>query len=216
MAEVVLDAELRDGRGKGIARRLRAAGKVPATLYGRGTEPMALTVDARKLLATLSTDAGANVLIDLQVAGDTHLTLAREVSRDPIRGSYIHVDFLKIAHDQKIAVGVPINIEGDSPGVKEGGVLEHHLWQIQLECLPGNVPERVSVDVSQLGIGESLHVGDITPPEGTEILSPADELIVACVVPQAMKVEADVPEAAAGEAATAAGEAAPAGDAGGS
>lgn len=204
MAEVTLKAEVRDGRGKGPARRLRAAGKVPATLYGRGMEPKAVAVDARALGSTLASE-GLNVLIDLEVGSESHLTLARVVERHPIRGSIIHVDFLKIARDQKITVDVPIHIEGSAPGVKEGGVLEHHTWQLHVECLPGNVPERINVDVTALRLGESIHIGDLRAPEGVAILSNPEEIIVSCVVPQVLQVEAPVEVAVAeGEAAEAA------------
>lgn len=200
MAEVALRAETRSGRGKGAARRLRAAGKVPAVLYGRELEAQALAVDARVLGQTLATDAGINVLIDLEVDGATHLTLARAVERHPVRGSILHVDFLKIARDVAITVDVPVHFDGESHGVKEGGVLEHHLWQLHVQCLPGDVPERVHVDVAALGIGDSVRVGDVPSPPGVTILTAADEVIVSCVVPQVLKVEEEVPAEAVPEA----------------
>ena len=192
MAEVVLKAEVRTGTGKGVARKLRAQGKVPAVMYGRGTDAVSLAVDARTLQQTLSTEAGRNVLIDLEIAGDSHLTLARELNRHPVKGTIYHVDFLKIARDQTIVIDVPIHIEGDSRGVKEGGVLEHHLWQLHMECLPGNVPERIHVDVSALGIGDSFRVSDVSAIDGVEILTATDEIIVSCIVPQILKVEEEV------------------------
>jgi large subunit ribosomal protein L25 len=212
VAELALSADVREGRGKGPARKLRAVGKVPAVLYGHGIDAVSLSVDARQLVHTLSTDAGANVLIDLQVDGNAHLTLARSIERDPIRGTIIHVDFLKIARDQTIAVDVPVHFEGESHGVKEGGVLEHHLWQLHLECLPGDVPERINVNVSTLGIGDMLRVGDIRPPQGVTFLTSDDEVIVSCVVPQVLVVEEPVAEEALaeGEEAAAAEEGAPA------
>lgn len=196
MAEVTLKAELRDGRGKGPARRLRAVGKVPATLYGHGIEPLTLAVDARSLAQTLSTDAGRNVLIDLEVGSESHLTLARALDRHPLRGAILHVDFLKISRDETITVDIPIQIEGESKGVKEGGVLEHHLWQLHVECLPGNVPERIHVDVTNLVVGDIVHVRDLAPPSGVTILSDGDDIVVSCVVPQVLQVEAEVAEAA--------------------
>jgi len=199
LAEVALRAEPRTGTGKGPARRLRARGRIPAVLYGHGIEPVPVDVDAHALMKTLTTDAGANVLIDLEVSGSTHLTLARSVERHPVRGDYIHVDFLKISRDQVITIDVPIHFDGESRGVKEGGVLEHHLWQVHAQCLPGNVPERINVDISGLEIGDALRVSDLVAPEGVEILTDVDEVIVSCVVPQAPQLEAEVaaPEAAA-------------------
>jgi large subunit ribosomal protein L25 len=196
VAEVTLKAELRDGRGKGPARRLRAVGKVPATLYGHGIEPLTLAVDARALAHTLSTDAGRNVLIDLEVGSESHLTLARALDRHPLRGAILHVDFLKISRDETITVDIPIQIEGESKGVKEGGVLEHHLWQLHVECLPGNVPERIHVDVTNLAVGDIVHVRDLVPPDGVTILSDGDDIVVSCVVPQVLQVEAEAAEAA--------------------
>src|SRR6266540_7007201 len=104
----------REGTGKGPARRARAAGRVPAVLYGRGIDSMPITVDALELFHVLHTDAGMNVLIDLQVDGDRHLTLAREVQRDIVRGQFLHADFLKIARDETITVDVPIQLTGES------------------------------------------------------------------------------------------------------
>jgi len=219
VAELGLQAEVREGRGKGVARKLRAKGKVPATMYGRGTDPVTLAVEARALHHTLSTDAGVNVLIDLQVDGESHLTLAREIARNPIRGTILHVDFLKISRDEMIHVEVPVHFEGESPGTKEGGVLEHHLWQVSVECLPGAVPSSISVDISRLHVGDTLRVEQAVVPEGVTILTAAEEVIVSCVVPQ-LKVEAELEEAVAegvegapeGAAATAEGGAAAEGE----
>lgn len=193
MAEVALKAEVRSERGKGPARRLRASGKVPGTLYGRGIDAVAVTVDARELDHTLSTDAGANVLIDLKVGSDNHLTLARSLDRHPLRGNVLHVDFLKIARDVAITVDVPVHFEGEAKGVKEGGVLEHHLWQLHIECLPGNVPERVNIDVSDMDIGSIIRVSDVHALEGVTILTSEEEIIVTCVVPQVLQVEEVAP-----------------------
>lgn len=193
MAEVALQAEVRSERGKGPARRLRASGKVPGTLYGRGIDAVAVTVDARDLDHTLSTDAGANVLIDLKVGSDNHLTLARSLDRHPLRGTILHVDFLKIARDVAITVDVPVHFDGEARGVKEGGVLEHHLWQLHIECLPGNVPERINIDVTAMDIGSIIRVSDVDAPEGVTILTSEEEIIVTCVVPQVLQVEEVAP-----------------------
>jgi len=193
VAEVALKAEVRNERGKGPAHRLRASGKVPGTLYGRGLDAVAVSVDARELQHTLSTDAGLNVLIDLKVGSDNHLTLARAIDRHPVKGTFIHVDFLKIARDVAITVDVPVHFEGEARGVKEGGVLEHHLWQLHVECLPANVPERINIDTSNLEIGSIVRVSDITAPDGVTILTGEEEIIVSCVVPQVLQVEEEVP-----------------------
>ena len=212
--EVTIQAEARPGTGKGVARKLRAVGKVPAVLYGRGMDPVAVAVDRMSLIRAFKTDAGRNVLIDLKIDGDTHLTLARELQRDPVRGTILHVDFLKIARDVEIEVDVPIHIDGDSPGVKEGGVIEHHLWSVRVTCLPGNVPERLDADVSHMMIGDMLRVADLKIPDGVTVLTNPEEAVLGVVVPQILKVEEEVPaealEGVEGEVAEAAeGEEAP-------
>ena len=203
--EVTLDAEARPGTGKGVARKLRAAGKVPAVLYGRGLAPEPVAVDRMALMRAFKTDAGRNVLIDLLVDGETHLTLARELQRDPVRGSILHVDFLKIARDVAIEVDVPIHIEGDSPGVKEGGVVEHHLWSVRVSCLPTSVPDRLVADISRTLLGEMLRVSDLAVPEGVTVLTDPTEAVLGVVVPQILKLEEEVPA----EVALAEGEEAP-------
>lgn len=203
--EVTLKAEARAGTGKGVARKLRAAGKIPGTVYGHGIDPISVAVDRRLLAAALATEAGHNVLIDLEVGDETHLTLARELQRDVLRGTPTHVDFLKISRDQTIEVDVPIHVAGESPGVKEGGVIEHHLWSVRVACKPGNVPERLDADVSHLALGDRLLVGDLPLPEGVEMITDTAETILGVVVPQVLKVEEEVPAEAAAEGAVAEG-----------
>ena len=195
--EVTLQAEARAGTGKGVTRKLRAAGKVPGIVYGRGMDPVSVAIDRHLLTKAFKTDAGRNVLIDLEVDGETYLTLARELQRDPIRGTIVHVDFLKIARDVAIEVDVPIHISGESPGVKEGGVIEHHLWSVRVSCLPGNVPERIDADVSRLVIGDMVRVADLVVPEGVTVITEPTEAVLGVVVPQILKVEEEVPAEAA-------------------
>jgi large subunit ribosomal protein L25 len=191
--EVTLKAEIRPGTGKGVARKLRAAGRVPGVVYGRGMDPVAVAVERLALARAFKTEAGRNVLIDLHVGTDTHLTLARELQRDPVRGTLLHVDFLKIARDVAIEVDVPVHITGESPGVKEGGVIEHHLWSVRVSCLPGNVPERLDADVSRMVIGDMLRVADLKVPDGVTVLTEPNEAVLGVVVPQILKVEEEVP-----------------------
>jgi large subunit ribosomal protein L25 len=201
-----LKADRRDAAGKGAARKLRATGRVPGVVYGHGMEPVPVAVDGRELYHVLHTDAGSNVLIDLAVGSDRHLTLAREIQRDHVRGQFLHVDFLAVRRDEKIDVDVPVELVGESHGVKEGGVVEHHLWEIRVECLPGDVPERIEGDISKLGIGESLKVTELTLPPGVEVLTDADETVVSVVPPPIIQVEEEVAEALEGVEAEAAAE----------
>jgi large subunit ribosomal protein L25 len=209
MAELKLEATKRDGAGKGVARKLRAAGRVPAVLYGHGRAPVSIAIDSKELFHALHGSAGANVLVDLVVDGKQHLALPREIQRDHVRGRYLHVDFLAVRRDEKVAVEVPIRVVGESPGVKAGGVLEHHLWDLHVECLPGDVPDGIDADVSSLQVGDSLRVGDIPLPKGVTVLTPAEESVLGVVTPQARVVEEEVVAVAEGEVAPEAAEGAP-------
>jgi len=196
MAEVKLVAEPREGTGKGVARKLRAAGRVPAVLYGHGMDSTALSVDARDLYHVLHTGAGTNVLVDLVVDGSDHLIIPRDVQRDHIQGRFIHVDFLAVRRDEKLQLSIPVRIVGESVGVKAGGVVEHHLWELEVESLPGDVPEAIDADISNLEIGMSLRVSDLVAPKGATILTDPEESVVAVQQPQ-MAVELEEEEALA-------------------
>jgi large subunit ribosomal protein L25 len=198
MAEQKLVANKRDDAGKGVARKLRAAGRVPAVLYGRGADPQPISVDARELGHVMH--GGANVLVDLVVDGEQHLAMPREVQRDHIKGRYWHIDFFAVSRTEKITVEVPIRLVGESSGVKMGGVLEHHLWDVEVECLPTDVPDAIEADISALEIGDSIHVSDLRAPNGAVIISNPEDSVVAVAQPQA-RVEAEEGEAVEGAAA---------------
>ncbi len=206
--EQKLKAERRDGAGKGVARKVRAAGRIPAVVYGHGAPPVHVSVDSKDLFHVLHTDAGANVLIDLWIDADRVLAMPREIQRDHLRGRFLHVDFLRIARDEKIAVEVPIHLVGESHGVKEGGVVEHHLWTLHVECFPQDVPSAIEANISALGINDSLRVSELTVSDRLTVLTSLEETVVSIVTPQILKVEEVAPEEAAEEGAE--GEAAPA------
>ena len=198
-----LKAEHREDAGKGVARKLRAGGRVPGILYGHGVEALPLSVDSRDLTHILHTGAGANVLIDLVVDGKTHLALPREIQRDHIHARFIHVDFLAVRRDEKITVNVEVVEVGDAPGIKAGGVDEHHLRELHVECLPQDVPERIEADISALEIGDMIHVRDLVSPKGVTILTNLEDAVLSVIQPAALRVEAElglpgeeVPEAA--------------------
>ncbi|MGH2711369.1 MAG: 50S ribosomal protein L25, partial [Actinomycetota bacterium] len=195
-------------------RKARAAGKVPAVLYGPEVDPKRVAVDARELWHALHTDAGTNVLINLQVDGDTFLTMPREIQRDIVRGTLLHVDFLRIRRDVAIQVEVPIQLIGESHGVKEGGVVEHHLWEVRVEVLPTDVPESVEADISALGIGDSLHVSDVKIPGNVTVITGEDETVVTVVPPPVLVVEPTAEELEAAEAAALEAAEAPEGEEG--
>jgi large subunit ribosomal protein L25 len=202
--ERTMKVERREGTGKGAARKFRAAGRVPGVVYGRGADAVLITADARELFHTLHTDAGMNVLVELRMDGDKVLAMPREVQRDHLRGQFKHIDFIRIARDEKIAVEVPIQLVGESHGVKEGGVIEHHLWTLHVEAFPQDVPTAIEADISALGLNESLKVSELTLPDSVTVLTEQEETIVSVVPPQVLRVaeeeEAEGAEAAEGEA----------------
>ena len=190
--ETKLTAERRDGHGKGVARKLRAAGRIPAVLYGHGQDTTSLSVDAHDMFRVLHTSAGANVLVDLNVDGNEHLVLPREVQRNHIKGSIVHVDFLVVSRTETIQVNVEIVDVGEAPGVKQGGVVDHHLREVLVECFPQDVPEHLEADISALDLNDVLHVSDLVAPKGVEILSNPEETVLAVIVPAVLKTEADL------------------------
>ena len=196
MAEVKLPAERRTEVGKGAARRARAAGRVPGIVYGKGMEPVAVEVSRRELVTAFHSDAGMNTLLDIELEGKTTLALARELQRDPIKGTLLHVDFVKIDTKQAVEVEVPVHVIGEAPGQKEGGVLEHPLFQLHVRCLPLEVPESIEVDVSSLNIGDALRVQDITTDDKFEILNDPEAAVVAVAAPVSEE-ELEAMEAAA-------------------
>jgi large subunit ribosomal protein L25 len=166
-----LAVEVRTDTGKGVARKLRAVGRIPAVLYGHGNASVSLSIQAKDLDTLLKTShAGLNTLIDLEgdgaVAGK--VVLIKELQRHSVAGTLSHADFFEIDATAKMHVSVPIKLEGTPEGVKLGGVLEHIMREIDLLCLPNAIPDSLEVDVSEMNQNESLHVSDLTLPEGVE------------------------------------------------
>jgi large subunit ribosomal protein L25 len=203
MSEYKLAAENRADKGKGAARRLRAAGRVPAVLYGHGTKPRSLSVDAREFSHALRTDAGTNVLLELQVGRTRHLALAKEIQRHPVRGTFTHVDFIVVRRGEMVQVTVPVHLVGEAPGVREGGIADQDLYQVHVEAEVTSVPDAVEADVSGLRIGDVLRVGELKAPAGSTILEDPEASVVSVVPP----VVEPTPEAEEAEAEAAEGEA---------
>jgi large subunit ribosomal protein L25 len=215
--EITLEVKPRTETGKGPASRYRAAGLVPAVLYGPSVEPVSLLVDAKQMSQALHTEAGGNVLINLKVDGQSRLTVPREIQRHPIRGTILHVDFVNVARDQKISAHVPVHLVGESHGVKEGGVLDQHTHEVEVEAFPTDVPTAIEVDITALGIGDTLHVADIKAPAGVDVLTPEDQMLVAVIEARVTDVEAaDLAEAEAAAEVPEVGEGADSEDSGGS
>ena len=212
MAEVTLKAVKREGTGKGSARRSRAAGRVPAVVYGRGIDPLAIEVDRRDFVTALHTDAGLNVLLNIEVDGTKTTAITRELQRDPVKGTLLHADFVKVDLTQEIEVEVPVHLVGESPGAKEGGVLENPLFTVHVRCLPTDVPEGIDADVSGLNIGDVLRVADLAAGRNFEILNDPDTVVASVAAPiTEEQLEAMVAEVGA-EGVEAEPEAAPEGE----
>lgn len=197
MKEVVLKAKSREKLGKEHAKKLRKNGIIPAVVYGLETKTLPLEIESKSFYALLRGGLGENVILTLEI-GDhkdgKKQVLIREVQRDPVRGDIVHVDFHQISLTKKIAIEVPIHLVGSPEGVKEGGILQHALRDLRVECLPTAIPEKIEVDVSHLKIGDSIHVADIKV-EGVDILSDLQSS-VASVVPPTIFKEAEVAPAA--------------------
>lgn len=198
MAEVTLKAVTRDDTGKGSARRARAAGRVPGIVYGQGMDPIAIEVDRREFVTALNTDAGMNVLLNIEVDGSATTALTRELQTDPVRGTLLHADFVKIDLKQEVEIEVPVHIVGSSPGVNEGGVLEHPLFTLHVRCLPTDVPESIDADISGLNIGDVLRVSELPTGRDFLILNDPGAVVASVAAPiSEEQLEAMVAETAA-------------------
>jgi large subunit ribosomal protein L25 len=198
MPEINLAAERRVDAGSASSRRLRASGRVPAVVYGRGVEPIPVSVDERALRAALSTNAGANALIDLHIGKERHLALARELQRHPVRQNLSHVDFVVVRRDEVVAADVPVVLTGEAVGVnRNGGTVEQLVFTLRVHALPADIPHSIEFDVSALEIGDTIRLGAATIPEGVRVDGEEDTPIVAG---HAARVEIEaVEEAAEGE-----------------
>jgi len=217
VAEYSLNVETRADTGKGVARKLRAAGRIPGVCYGP-SDPQPIVLDPRALdLLLRRSTSGMNTLIDLRVTGggafDGKTVLIKEVQRDPITNAPLHADFFALDMTHTIDVEVPIYVTGTAVGVSlMGGILDHVLREIEVECLPGSIPDEIVVDVSALDIGDSIHIRDLVLPAGVELRSDPVLSVVSVVAPKA--IEDELPEAEEAAAAAPEGEEASAADEG--
>lgn len=189
MKEIELRAKPREESGKEYAKKLRRNGFVPAVLYGPETKTLALKVETKSFLSLLRGGLGENVIITLLLddkKDSQRKVLVREVQRDPVTGAILHLDFHQISLTKKLTIQVPIHLVGTPVGVDDGGILQHALRDLEIECLPTAIPEKIEVDVSHLKIGDSVHVGDIKV-ENAEILSDSKSSIVSVVPPTVFK-----------------------------
>ncbi len=180
MEQLVLNIELREKVGKGVSRRLRNEGMVPAVVYGKGMEPVPAAVSAKELASAIAGEGGRNHIITLKgdKSLDGKLVIVSDLLRDCLKGSLLHVDLHKINLEEKVKVPVPVNLTGTSIGVKEGGMLDFAMHAIEIECFATQIPEHIDVDVTDLEIGDSFHVGDVVVPAGMKVLNDPKATVV--------------------------------------
>ena len=210
MPEVRIVAEPRTEFGKGAARRVRRAGRVPAVLYGHGTDTRHVTLPGHELLMALKTP---NVLIQVDgLSGRSQLTLPKAVQRDPIRGRIEHVDLILVRRGEKVTVEVPVQVTGE---VEPGGLLDQQMVRLAVEAEATQIPQAIEVDVAGMDIGAAVHAGELTLPEGVTLVAEPDALVLhVLAAPTAEQIEAELGEVPAEEEAAAAPEAVPDAEAG--
>lgn len=173
------EAEPRTAAGKGAARQLRRSGRIPATLYGAGQAPLSLALDPKSVARVLQSGTGHNTIFQLKVAGgETAAAMIVDWQLEPVRGALLHVDLKRIALDQRLRLRVPIITQGEPVGVKtQGGVLELVTREVEIECLPGDIPDHLAVDVSGLAIGQNFRVGELKPGDQLRVLTDPERVI---------------------------------------
>jgi large subunit ribosomal protein L25 len=204
MPEITLVAQPGRPTGSPEARRLRASGRIPAVVYGHGIHAEPVAVDGRELRIALSGEAGVNQLLNLEVAGTRHLALARVLQRHPVRGTLVHVDFQVVSRTEILSADVPVVLVGEAKAVETGGgVIEHPLQSLTINAMPGDIPNSIEVDITDLAIGDTIRVGDLPLPAGvTTDVDPDESVVVAAL----SEVNAEVEGLEAEEAAATAGE----------
>ena len=191
MPDITLASEPRTQLGSRPSGRLRREGKVPAVVYGQGSEPVSVSVDWKPLREVLTTDAGLNALIDLEVDGDTQLCIVKDLQRHAIRQTVLHIDFLAISRDEEITVDVPIILTGEAEAVeREDGMVDHLLFTLSVNAKPADIPNELTVDISALEIGDSIRVGDVALPSGvTTDVDPEEAVAIASITRAAIEEE---------------------------
>jgi large subunit ribosomal protein L25 len=187
MDTMQLNSEVRDQTGKGAARRLRSAGKLPAILYGAKTDPIMLAMDYSELKKTLKGRAAENIIFDLTINGgkksQSKKVMIKEIQRDPVKRDYLHVDLFEISMAKELEVDIPLDLLNTPIGVEQGGILQHIRREVKAACLPQDLVDKIEVDVSGLDIGQSLHIRDISFPPGLRSLEDEDLTVVTVVAP---------------------------------
>src|SRR5687768_8499282 len=190
MATAQLNATPRTGSGKGPARSLRAAGQIPGVVYGHAREPQPLTLDTREFEKLLSHIAAESTVIELSLDGQTTKTLIREIQRHPFKRQILHVDFQELVAGEKVQVNIPIVLMGVPEGVRaSGGVMDQTLRELSIRVDPSAIPDHIEVDVTAVQIGHSIHVSELTLPEGVEVLNDPEAPVCVVAAPRAVVEE---------------------------
>jgi large subunit ribosomal protein L25 len=201
MQQFSVSAEIRSGRGKNASRQLRMAGQIPAVLYGQKEDTVALALSPKELSAILHSGTGHNTIFSLKVQGAAATSvMLKEWQHDPIKGNLLHADLLRIAMDEALQVKVPITTVGEAKGVKlQGGIFEFVLREVEVECLPADIPENITIDISNLEIGANFRVSDLPVNPKVKILSEPDLVVAHVISPKEEKVPEPAIEAVAAE-----------------
>ncbi|MCK8824915.1 50S ribosomal protein L25 [Fuchsiella alkaliacetigena] len=185
MEQLELEVELRDETGRNQARRLREEGLVPGVIYGQDREPATLKLDANDLAEV----TGGNKIINLKLEDDVEAVMIKDLQKDAITGEFLHVDFHQINLDETVVVEVSVDLVGTSAGEREGGVRQQLLREVKVECLPTEIPASIEIDISELEVGESLHVAELETADEVEIITSGDEVLVTVVAPTELDLE---------------------------
>ena len=193
MKSVPLKAYPRTQTRRGGAKKLRDTGRVPAVIYGRQVKPQNLEISAKEIGDLIHHSASENLLVDLSVENDARakrLALVQEIQHHPLDGKVLHVDFHEVAENEKVIVNVPVETVGEAAGVKNsGGVLEHIMFKLKVRCLPKDLPEQITVDVTSLELGKAFHLGEIKAPAGVEIIGDKSMPVVTVAMPRTEEEE---------------------------
>jgi large subunit ribosomal protein L25 len=201
MATASLGAESRTDKGKGVARKLRHDGKIPGVIYGHGRAPQSLVVNTRDTERMLTGISAASTVIELTMDGKTVRTLIREIQRHPFKRHILHIDFQELVAGEKVTVNIPLRFVGIAEGVRNsGGVLEEVMHQLHIRLDPVNIPDHIDVDVTNVAVGHSLHVRDLTLPEGLQVLDDEGATVAVVAIPKTVVEAVVATEAVAGEA----------------
>jgi large subunit ribosomal protein L25 len=193
MERIELEVQVREASGKGVARQLRRTGFIPGVVYGAKTDSIPLSINATKFKQSIKGEASSNAIINLLLEGsgqkEPKVVMIREMQVAPVSRDILHIDFQVIKLEEEVEVSVPVELVGKAEGTKEGGILQQVERELEIRCLPLSIPEKIEVDISSLGIGDSIHVSDISAGEGFEILSAGEKTIATVASPLAEEEE---------------------------